>query len=384
MPTDTLLSANEVKTPETVTQNEPAKQVVQEQPKTTTTPPAKAEKDVLKTPESFDITSEDAKELFDGLETPEKKDEPVVKPSVAKKAEPVKKPEEPVKPTEDQNKPLPTARDYTGFSPEEVAVLKQMSNQAFYFTLNKIKQSQELEAKLKTAENSTYYQHPEGYTLDPQYQELKSNVFKADSEAKAWYNALMKIKAGESWTAPTAWGENGELVFGTEQPATNEAEELVRQRMSVAAGLAQQYRGQVKSFAGTYKQQIDAATNQLNQVQASKFPWVADPKLLDQTVEIPGAGSHTIKSIKDNFMSLIPQQYRGHILAELGANMYAVIHKYNAEIAAKDNQLKLATTKREETFRAEPTSHESQATPPEKPKTLHGWSAEFSSDDIPS
>src|SRR6267378_910184 len=80
----------------------------------------------------------------------------------------------------------PKQRDYTSFNAEETKILKAMSNEAFAYTSNLIKQNKELSG-LKDA---SYLQHPNAYVLDPRFQEEQQNIQYFQQEAAYWQQQL--------------------------------------------------------------------------------------------------------------------------------------------------------------------------------------------------
>src|SRR5271154_1686133 len=73
-------------------------------------------------------------------------------------------------------------RDLTGYTPEEQKHLTQMSNEAFEFTTQLLKKNKELEP----LQESQYYQHENGYLLDPQYLNQVNTLQHALIEEQCW------------------------------------------------------------------------------------------------------------------------------------------------------------------------------------------------------
>jgi len=254
-------------------------------------------------------------------------------------------------------KPSDKTRDYTGFSPEEVTQLKQMSNTAFDFSAKIIKENKEL-AKLK---DSTYLQSPEAYRLDPAYTKAAEDVDYLRAEAQIWKNQLVNIKTGKEWSPLLGWDKSGKPVFDTKRAPGEMDEEDVRSRMQQCEGSAQQMAGQLQQMQQSYANRVATDNSAIDEVQKSKFSWVADPALAEKTVTIPNLGERSIKQITNDFKELLPAYHRGSKLAELGANMFAALQVYASEIRNLQAQLQITETKRADALRAEPTSSDKPA-----------------------
>ena len=251
-------------------------------------------------------------------------------------------------------KPDSSTRDYTGFTQDEVHVLKNMSKQSFDYVAKVIKENKEL-AKLK---DSTYLQSPEAYKLDPQYNKTVEDISYLSQEAQIWRNQLINIKTGKEWAPFKGWDKQGNPVFDAKRAPGEMDEEDVRQRMMLCENSARQSQEQLSQLQQNYVQRVQSDNAKIDEVQSQKFSWVSDPAQLEKTVSIPNIGDRTVKQIREDFMSLLPAYHRPSKLAELGANMFAALQIYSAEIKNLQAQLQVAETKRADALRAEPTSTE--------------------------
>ena len=273
----------------------------------------------------------------------------------------------------------PNTRDYTGFSEEEVKYLKQMSNQSFEFATKALKQNKELQQQA----SSIYHQHPNAYVLDPAYQKLQEDTHYAETEARIWQEQLMEIKQAKQWKPLQGFDKQGNPVYGPAQPPSDLAEETVRQNMTYAAQLSQQAKGQQQMFQQQHMSRIQQDVAAMNQVQAEKFSWVADPKLTETVINIPGLGDRSIKQIKSEFSSILPTYQRNHPLADICSNMFVALQIYAAELRNANEGKKLSETKRQEALRAEPSSATRKSAPSSSTsnKRFGNWASTF--DDMP-
>lgn len=269
-------------------------------------------------------------------------------------------------------------RDYTGFTQEEVGVLKQMSNPAFTLATKLIKDNREL-AKLK---DSTYIQHPEAYRLDPAYKKQEEDITYLSKEAQIWKNQLINIKLGKEWTPLVGWDKAGNPVYEAKRMPSELDEENVRSLMQQTEQSANQMKGQLKQMEGSYIARVGQDNAQIDEIQKSKFSWVNDPALLDKTVSVSGQ-DRTIKQVREDFMSMIPAYHRGHKLAELSSNMFAGLLAFSNEVASLRAQLQIAETKRGDALRAEPTSKETPANSGGVAKSKFGGPATFDAVGLP-
>jgi len=243
-----------------------------------------------------------------------------------------------------------TARDYSGFSVEEVKVLKSMSNDAFTYTSKLMKENKEL-AQLKDA---SYLQHPSAFVLDPQFQKAQEDVQFFEAEAQHWQDQLALMAEGKPWKPIIGWQGN-QPVYGPERAATAIEQERVRMAMQQCFNSVQQGKAQMQQFAATYNQRIQAGDTAIKQELANRCGWVADPKLLEEKI-MTGVGEQSIKTVIDGFKNLLPAYHRNHIMTEVAANLWAALQIYGHQIRLLQNGKQVQDIRKEEVKRAEPTS----------------------------
>ena len=300
----------------------------------------------------------------------------VTKPAIVKPvAEPVVIPKPGVLGEQVRPKPASDSRDYTGYTDDQVKALKVMPNAAFDVAKVIFKERNDLEG-LKTA---TYLQNPEAYRLDPQYNKAQADIAYASAESQIWQQQLTAIKSGKEWTPFRGWDKNNQPVFDAPRAASPEDEEDVRLRVMQSNQLTQQFTGAAQQLQQSFAQRVQGDNQAINKLQAEKFGWVADPKLMANTVEIPGIGKQTIAQIKSTFLNQVPQYHQSSIGFDVASNMFVALQLYGQEITSLRSQLKLAEAKQGEILRAEPTS-EARAQASNGGKSKYGGPSVFTDD----
>ena len=172
----------------------------------------------------------------------------------------------------------PLKRDYSKFKAEDVEVLKKFPNDIFNVVAPRLEklaqQEKEFEAKqkefddLKTNSTSTTFDHPEGYTLAPEYQELTSTYARAEFEDGFLRTQLNLCRQGKPWKAITGWGGEGNKVpiyseeYNSKTPFQKQQDEtqlmLAINKVDSAKQSVQQQATQLQT---NYKQQYQQISN---------------------------------------------------------------------------------------------------------------------------
>jgi hypothetical protein len=352
-------------------------------------PVSEERKEILKKPAESEITLSDAPIVkIEEKAAPKVEEKPEEKKSILK-APADSKVEAKVTPetkgaTEKKEivKPIvPPAKtdefDYSGFSQQEVVNLKNMSRQSRDYTANLIKQNKEL-AGLK---DSTYLQHPEAYTLSPEYQENVTKVNRALTEGQLWERALLDIRAGkETYQQPIGINEKGQIVLSEPVKPTDRDDIRISNNIMACNQAATQSRNTLQGLPQQFKQRIDQDLQTINQVQAERFSWVADPKILDYTVEVPGLGEKKLGDIKSEFKGMFPVYLRNNIAVDVASNLWITMQIQAAELRQAQQGKQIAEIQKDEIRRGEPSS---SAHDGDKGKKI-GSGAEFTLDGFPS
>lgn len=243
------------------------------------------------------------------------------------------------------------ARDYSGYSDEEVKVLKSMSNDAFNYVAPILKSRKELE-RLKDA---TYLQHPESYTLHPEYREKQQLVFQAKREAAAWQEILVQIRKGEDWTPIVGVDEHGEFIYGEKRKPTVADEEQVRLARDKCVRVEEAVNQQLRTMPQQFQQQVTQDNQMIQAERARRFDWVADPKLMSYELETP-EGKKTIGNIRDSFINLFPVYHRKSPGVEVAADLWVTNQILQSQLKVTEKEKVVAETLKEEANRVEVTS----------------------------
>lgn len=309
----------------------------------------------------------------------EPKEEPKI--DAEPKAEPVlEKTDDALLPPSRRAKPVAGAtkqgeRDYTVFNAQEQEVLKQMSNPAFEFTTKLLKQNKELEQQKGPA---TIFQHPQGYTLDPGFQQLQQQGNLAKYELGYWQDALKKMAAGEEWQMISGY-KNGEPVFETAlRKPTSQDQEYARLAASQCMQIMNQSQQQLQGYVGQYQQKIQQDTAAMQAERAKRFGWVAKPEMLEDELELDG-GKRKMKDVRNDIINLLPPYHRNSPLADLVADMFVGMVIQGIDLREARAGKKVAEIKTDEARRQEPSP---TTRPAADVKTINGVKT-FSLDGLP-
>ncbi len=341
---------------------------------------AEVKKDVEKPELIIKPPVEEKKEEVKKSETEVKKEEPkkeepktVLKPPTEVKKEEAKTE---VKPKEEEKvgaiKPITPVKehkddafDYNGFTQQEQINLKNMSRQSREYTANLIKENKSL-AALK---DSTYLQHEQGYTLSPEYQQLQNKGFFVQTESQCWEKALLNIKQSKKFQDITGFDpKTGAAILGPEKDPSDADEIRIAGNLSACSQAMQNINGQMQNFPQRFKHQIQQDMQSVEAVRKERFAWVADPKLLDYSVNVEGQGDKKLRDVKSDFKSMLPVYWQSSPIAEVASDLFVAMIIQGAELREAKNNQTIAQIKTEEMKRGEPTSD----TVPIKDKTVNG------------
>lgn len=252
-----------------------------------------------------------------------------------------------------------STRDYTGFSDQEQYYLKNMSKEAFEYVAPLIKRKKEFES----GSNTQYFQHPEAYTLHPDYKRATSEMQYAQTEARAWNDQLMKIKAGEEWTPLTGVDpKTGAFVYGQARKPTLQDEEMVRMSMNKCFGVAQQADSALRQMPSQFQNVVKQDQQVIQAERAKRFDWVANPELLKHELEIPNLGKKSVESIRNDFIGLFPPYLRNSSGVEVAADLWVMAQIQSIRLNSAEAGKAVAETIKDEVKRVEPNSSTRQKT----------------------
>ena len=269
------------------------------------------------------------------------------------------------------------ARDYTGFTDDQVKILKSMSNEAYAYVAPILKAPKQAAA---APANQHFFQHPQAYVLHPDYQRITSEGQYADAEANAWMEQLVKIEGGEEWTPLIGVDQKtGKFIYGDARKPSIQDKEAVRSSMMRCQQVSQGAKAQLQLMPQQFKQQTDNDLQLINGERAKRFDWVADPKLLDFEMEIEGIGKKKVGDTRNDFVSLFPAYHRQTPGVEVAADLFVALQVYAQRLKESEGNAAVQQTLKEEAKRVEPTSSTRQKS---GAKGTHGVT-EFSLDGLP-
>ena len=258
--------------------------------------------------------------------------------------EPAPAPEPPVQPNIQQPAQLPPQRDYSAYPAELHPVLRQLNNKAFAEYAPRLKAA--FEAQTKAAELETrvsqqpkfFYEHPEAYRLDPQFNQLNNTLREVQFEEQHWSRQLANIKQGKPWQNLKGYDtKTGQPVFESVNPPDDgtvdaNAEIEVFKLLNETQHAKSAYGQQLQNYSLQYKTQTQRAQAELDEIKTKLFP-----SLKPETL----AGVD-----KDNYelaASITPEALRNHPLAQLNQLAFVAYHRLQrayANIAAENKKLK--------------------------------------------
>jgi hypothetical protein len=274
-----------------------------------------------------------------------------VKKDDSKKDEPIKSDKKPdiITPVKPEGH---DAFDYSSFTPQEQITLKNMSRQSREYTANLIRDNKQL----TTLKDSTYLQHEQGYTLSPEYQEIQQRNYFAQTEAKCWERALLNIKAGKKFQNVVGFDQKtGQPIMSQEQDPSDQDEIRISNNLTLCSQYIGQYNNALQTYPQRFRQQVQSDLQAIEQTQKERFAWVADPKLLEYSINVDGT-DRKVKDIKADFKNILPIYRQNDILADVASNLFVAMIIQGVELKEARNGQQIAEIKKQEATRAEPSS----------------------------
>lgn len=268
-----------------------------------------------------EVAEEVAEEVEDEVKEPAAKDATTKPQPDAAKPEDIK--------TEDEPKELPKSRDYSGLDADDVKVLKGTNNYHFkkFFPLlqkyvAKAKEGETFRAKAAELEKAmsekgvppTWYEHPEAYTLTPEFRTIQGQYDRLSGEQSFIEQQLTNIKDGKPFVEIQGYDGSGNPIYTAERPPTN-ADEVRLTRLLQQYGSAEQMlRSKVISLQGNFHTQHKTAAQDVKSALKTHLDNVI-PELRPTEKET------------SVFMQAIPATFKGHPMAEVAAQVYGLCIK---------------------------------------------------------
>lgn len=234
----------------------------------------------------------------------EEKEKPEVVTS-AKKPELLQKPPEVKKPK--------VARDYTGFEPDEIEMLKQVGNTGFAKFKELLLKEKEAKKnpKPETRKIEVTIDNPDGYTLTPEYKKLEATHREAVAIKEHWKLQAINIRKNGKFIDLDRDPTSGKLITSPEREATVEDELEVERHYEGTKDQADAIKGKLNEIANGYKSKFQNEVAFLKDTEEKYFPGYGDE-------------NHATKAIQQQLISVLPASFQKHPLASLLAKSGAV------------------------------------------------------------
>jgi len=251
--------------------------------------------------------------------------------------------------------PKPDTRDFTGFSKEEADAGRKMANDAFAIYKKAISDRNEL-SKLK---DTSYLQHPNAYTLDPEFRKTQVQLSFAQKEANYWENQLSEMDSGKPLVPITGFdSKTGHPILGQPIPATKALEEKVRMMIHNCYQAGQDFQTKLAEYPARYASQIKNSVAGIEDFRKQQFGWVNDSKMLDYSINIEGLGERTLKQIGEDVNKMIPPWMHSSPAVPLIQDLVISVRLLQAELAEAKITKAVETYKENEQELVEPSSRE--------------------------
>lgn len=175
-------------------------------------------------------------------------------------------------------------RDYTGFTEQEIKVLKKVPNEVFNWAkqtvlqqreeLNKVKEDLNLRSQEQT------FLAPDAYTLSPEYKAITNVHDNLDTEVDYWREQLKRAEQGKSVHKLTA--ETSDMTQPMKYKvgaamAKEEARAYALEQLTVARARLEQVTTQKEGFKDYFTQQHQTFTQTAAKAASQYFPELDTP-----------------------------------------------------------------------------------------------------------
>lgn len=195
---------------------------------------------------------------------------------------------EPSNPTDQQQQQVnptdqPPQRDYTQFDDEGKKVLKRAPNAVFAYTEKLNKSLKEIQEKFTQKEQElnkvkegripdSYLDHPEAYTLTPEFRTAAQNHQLDQFEEQHWASQLERIHQGAGWKNLEGYDQQGNPVYKDIPPLKDaDGDVIINNKAIVHATQMLQAATQMRHTSATQLQQLVGSYRQLQQQVTSKY-----------------------------------------------------------------------------------------------------------------
>ena len=228
------------------------------------------------------------------------------------------------------------SRNYDGFTEDEVSLLKKMSNPSFDYVVKRIKERNELSERVaelnKQMEEKglpqSYYENPNAYLLDPEYQQAEKNINGASQLLAYYQQQLIKIRNGENYQDLEA-DVNGNLIpIGKAASAEGELE--IQNKILRANYQLTKAQDTIESLKSNHEVAFRRQKTQYNEFFRQAFPEFADEEEAKKNSEYVQVMDALKKTRQEN-------NPLGKFLAAMQARLTRV-EKENAKLRASSSK----------------------------------------------
>lgn len=255
-----------------------------------------------------------------------------------------------------QKQTTPVARDYSDIEEGDRDLFKNMSNQAFaklkpvYLEHKRLQQEkQQLETSLAEAKKAglpeSYYENPQAYIFDKEYQTAEQSLELVNKVAAHWQEQMQLIEKGKDWQDLKWDATKNDFVLSAPLPANPENRVAVLTAYQRILGQQGHFEQKVNTIRSTFKERHQETVQGINQLADSFFPTFKDDK-----------SEHAI--IAKDVESKLPSYMRGNPVTKIVARSLAT----NILLTKKVNEL-LAKIPKEEAVKKVVSNARRQAGP---------------------
>lgn len=310
-----------------------------------------------------------------------------VQPPAEDEEEAEQKPEQKEEEQQEQEKPADKPKPQfklklEELEPEDRAFAKKMHSSAVEHFATKVKNLRNEIAKrdtqLQQIEQSglplSYYSHPEGYRLHPEYKQTSESAEFAQKESTFWRRQLIAVENGQPFQVFRGVDNNGnDIIEGPFQP-TPEAKIQLQEAMMLASQAVQQNRIRLQQLQSAFKTDFEKGRGTVKQGVDANFAWLQKPEVDKATVPVVGADGKqttmTVAQLKENVRNNIPAMYRDHPLADVVVPLFTAYNLMQIQYQRiKAKIAKHETTQQTVALSEPPTNGDTVTTTPRTPKT---------------
>ncbi|MDO8335171.1 MAG: hypothetical protein Q7T74_00085 [Candidatus Saccharibacteria bacterium] len=240
--------------------------------------------------------------------------------------------------------------DQLGVKVELQPTLQQMSNEAFDFVVERIKELTETKTKYTEANTQltearkgqvtlpqSYYENPDAFRLHPKFAEASGNYNTVVAEADHWRKQLIAIEQGKEWIDLEVDAQ-GKIIAKKMEPSV-EAKYTVAQYHENAKTLQAQYAQQMQGVYSEFKNGHESLKQFIKQREEIFFPHLKDEKVAQANKYY--AGMHSLlkaKGLDQNPLTSLTAKMYSYLMEQIEIN-----NKLNKQLKSNGSVVKKET-----------------------------------------